>query len=147
MPLECSTSSTSVSAFSIASDGRNYVNQREGETIGTDQANYDGNYTYGRGKKGAYREQTTPVGSFPANAWGLFDMHGNVWEWCQDWYGPYPQEDIKDPQSGNNGEARVLRGGCLGLSIRTGAAAACRCGFAPGFRNNDVGCRVVLCLD
>ena len=82
-----------------------------GETISTDQANYDGNFTYGNGKKGVYREKTTPVGSFPANAWGLYDMHGNVWQWCQDWYGDYPQKDVVDPQGPEKGEVRVLRGG------------------------------------
>ena len=82
-----------------------------GATISTDQANYDGNSTYSNGKKGVYRQKTTPVGIFPANAWGLFDMHGNVWEWCADWYGPYPEEELKDPQVFVGGDRRVCRGG------------------------------------
>ena len=83
-----------------------------GATISTDQANYDGSFVYGNGKKGAYREKTTPVDAFPANAWGLYDMHGNLWQWCQDWYGDYPKEDVVDPQGPEKGEWHVLRGGC-----------------------------------
>ena len=86
-----------------------------GETISTDHANYDGNFTYGNGKKGVNRQKTTPVGSFPANAWGLHDMHGNVFQWCQDWYGDYPQKDVVDPtglEKGlEKGDIRVRRGG------------------------------------
>src|SRR5262249_53757916 len=88
-----------------------------GETISTDQANNDGNSTYGKGGKvGECRKKTTPVGQFKANPWGLHDMHGNLWQWCGDWYGKYPdgkypEGEIKDPQYSNIGGARVLRGG------------------------------------
>jgi len=82
-----------------------------GETISTDQANYNGNDIYGNGVKGEFRKKTTPVGSFPANAWGLFDMHGNVSEWCADWLGPYDTTQATDPQGATNGTNRVLRGG------------------------------------
>ena len=78
-----------------------------GETISTEQANYNGNFVYADGKKGVFRDKTTPVGSFPANAWGLHDMTGNVWQWCQDWSGEYPQKDVVDPQGPKTGKLRT----------------------------------------
>ena len=70
-----------------------------GATISTDQANYNGNTVYGQGKQGVVRKKTTPVGSFPANAWGLFDMHGNVWQWCADVLADYPNNAVVDPNT------------------------------------------------
>jgi formylglycine-generating enzyme required for sulfatase activity len=117
-----------------------------GETISPDQANYDGKYTYGCGPKGVYRQQTAPVGSFPANAWGLFDMHGNVWEWCADLYDPYSSGDSKDPKGSNFRKARVLRGGAW-HSQPGRCRAANRDWLTPGLRNAYTGFRVTFCLD
>lgn len=82
-----------------------------GETISTDQANYLGDFIYAKGERGANRRKTTAVDSFPANAWGLHDMHGNLFQWCQDWLGAYPASAAADPKGAVLGDYRVLRGG------------------------------------
>jgi formylglycine-generating enzyme required for sulfatase activity len=83
-----------------------------GETINTDQANYNGNYVHGKGGKGIYRQKTVEVGQFPANAWGLRDMHGNVWEWTGSEYDEgYGGAESRLVGDRNSGGPRVLRGG------------------------------------
>jgi formylglycine-generating enzyme required for sulfatase activity len=84
-----------------------------GESLDSTMANFDGNHPYGNGRKGENRQKTVPVASFGQNAWGLYDLHGNVWEWCEDWW----NEDYEgapgegSPWRSGDGDARVLRGG------------------------------------
>ncbi|MBW4660208.1 MAG: formylglycine-generating enzyme family protein [Drouetiella hepatica Uher 2000/2452] len=120
-----------------------------GETIATDLANYDGNFTYGSGVKGEYRKQTTPVGSFNvANVFGLYDMHGNVREWCADhWHKNYEGAPIDGSAwlTDNKDAKRLMRGGSWGDN-----PVVCRSAFRyyydPGVRDLDLGFRVVCVL-
>ncbi|MEY4808853.1 MAG: hypothetical protein RLZZ206_3242 [Cyanobacteriota bacterium] len=120
-----------------------------GATLTPDLANYDGNYVCGNGPKGTYREQTTEVASFPANGWGLHDMHGNVYEWCEDhWHDSYnfaPGDDQPwlIPAAADD-EPRLLRGGSW-VNDPRGCRSACRDHDQPDDAGGNVGFRVV-CL-
>ena len=122
-----------------------------GSTISSKQANFDGTKVYGDGEKGEYRQQTMDVASFPANPWGLHDMHGNVWEWCADhWHGNYegaPEDGrawIDEGAKANDLNGRLLRGGSWG-SLPRYCRSACRDDNHPDFRYNLIGFRV-CCL-
>jgi len=117
-----------------------------GKTITTDLANYRGTSIYGSGPKGVYREQTTDVGSFPPNAFGLYDMHGNVWEWCLDvWHENYNDAptDGSDWVFGEDSRFRMLRGGSW-YGNPWDCRCADRCRNDAGYEYFFIGFRVVL---
>ena len=117
-----------------------------GDNITTDQVNYDGNYPYHNGKKGEDRSQTIEVKALPPNRWGLYQMHGNVWEWCQDWYETqYPTQPVTDPQGAASGTNRVLRGGSW-FSIGRYCRSALRLASDPANRIYYYGFRLALGL-
>ena len=116
-----------------------------GKSISTDEANYDGNYTYGGGSKGEYRQKTLPVNSFQPNPWGLYQMHGNVWEWVEDcWHGDYHNAP-NDGSAWTTGDCtyRVLRGGSWNFDPQD-LRAARRSLSTPDDRVNYIGFRVAL---
>jgi formylglycine-generating enzyme required for sulfatase activity len=87
--------------------------------------------------------RTTTVGSYQPNAWGLYDVHGNVWEWCRDWYGSYPTGSVTDPQGPVSGSSRVIRGGDWNYYAYY-CRSAQRDGYNPSYRISYIGFRVVL---
>ena len=119
-----------------------------GSTISTDQANYDGDYTYSSGRKGLDRGKTVPIGSFPPNAFGLHDVHGNVREWVEDcWHESYrgAPEDGGPWTTGDNCRMRVLRGGAWHNSPQR-LRSASRIRNSAGNRSSNIGFRVARTL-
>jgi formylglycine-generating enzyme required for sulfatase activity len=117
-----------------------------GDNITPDQVNYNGDYPYNGAAKGIFREQTVPVKTLPANPWGLYEMHGNVWEWCSDWYGKYEEKDVIDPIGPVDGSDRVLRGGSWSDDARS-TRSANRGRSVPAGRDGYIGFRLALGQD
>jgi formylglycine-generating enzyme required for sulfatase activity/tRNA A-37 threonylcarbamoyl transferase component Bud32 len=117
-----------------------------GNRLSATRANFDGRSPYGGAVPWFYLGRTCKVGSYKPNAFGLYDMHGNVWEWCADWYDEnyYAKSPAKDPPGPLGGECRVIRGGS-----RAYAAVECRSAhrvgrYGPGSRYNGIGFRPAL---
>jgi formylglycine-generating enzyme required for sulfatase activity len=121
-----------------------------GENLTTDQANYHGNYPYNNNPKGKFLNKTTPVCSYAPNNWGIYDMHGNVWEWCKDWYDANFYVDCKkeavsdNPVCANNKSTfRVLRGGSW-YNFAQDCRSARRLSGTPAYRDSYIGFRLVF---
>jgi formylglycine-generating enzyme required for sulfatase activity len=132
--------------------GRVYRLPTEAEWEYACRAGSTTSYSFGEDEKllgdyswfdGNSSNQTYPVGQKKPNVWGLYDMHGNVWEWCSDWYGDYPDGEATDPQGPSSGSERVRRGGGW-LSSARNCRSANRDWSIPSYRSYDFGFRLAL---
>ena len=112
-----------------------------GNELDSSMVNFDGNYPYGNARNEGCSDRTWPVGHSKPNAWGLYDMHGNVKEWCSDWFGDYQTAAVTDPKGPRTGLKRVHRGGSLiheGVDCRS----ASRDGDSPEWSIGFLGFRL-----
>jgi formylglycine-generating enzyme required for sulfatase activity len=113
-----------------------------GERLTRNDANFDARYPYPGEAPAEPAGTTRRVGSYPPNAWGLYDLHGNVWEWTNDWYGPYEAGPQSDPRGAAAGTRRVIRGGSFHFDANS-ARCALRYSHSPQDKGFSLGFRVV----
>ena len=113
-----------------------------GNTLSSEQANFYGKKPYGLEKEGIYREKTTAVKTFSPNAWGLYDMHGNLYEWCADWYSEKASGG-ENPTGPETGEGRNIRGGTWNRTAKS-CRSSYRYSSGPESRSYNIGFRIIL---
>lgn len=115
-----------------------------GDCLTSEQANFNGEEPYVNCGKSENRDRPLPVGSFPPNVFGLYDMHGNIWQWCSDWYGAYDTVQTTNPKGPAQGANKIIRGGGW-----HNPAKECRSAYrgvrdlCPGTRGTGIGFRIV----
>jgi serine/threonine protein kinase len=142
----CAKLTASERAAGRLASGYEYTLPSEAQWEYACRAGTTGAYAGDLDSMGWYREnsgsKTHSVGTKRANAWGLYDMHGNVWEWCSDWYGSYPSGSVVDPAGARSGTFRVRRGGSW-YYYASSCRSAFRSGDVPGNRISNLGFRLV----